>query len=93
MTTKKQINYNRVIRDNVTGKNMLQINKNKAERLFNQGITVYLIPCKVRVNNIWINLCPINKDNETFNNAINSYSYYNCISELGLYPHYFIELN
>jgi hypothetical protein len=90
----KQTNFNRIIRDNVTGKNMLQINKNKAERLFNQGITINLLPCKVRTSNFWVSLCPVsNKDNDTFNSALNSYHYYNLTPELGLYPHYFIELN
>lgn len=39
---------------------MVQINKLKAERLFNAGKTVYLLPCLCSPNSYRVSLCPIN---------------------------------
>jgi len=80
------------IRENRTGKIFKQINKTMARKLYNDGRTINLIPCKCGINGIWVNLCQVNNsEGQNFDSMLNSYYYYNCIPELGLYPHYFIE--
>lgn len=84
-------NYSNTIR---AGNELLKkINKTQAKKLYNEGKTINLIPCKCRPNGVWVHLCPIsNTENVTFESMLNSYMYYNCIPELGLYPHYYVEL-
>jgi hypothetical protein len=78
----------------------VKINKNKARRLFNKGITIFLLPCNVRINNVWmipleINNKEINEfiniDITYFDSIVNNFEYYNCNSELGNYTHFYIK--
>ena len=79
------------IRENRTGKIFKQINKTMARKLYNDGITINLIPCKCNINGVWVSLCQVNNsEGQNFDSVLNSY-YYNCIPELGRYPHYFVE--
>lgn len=77
-----------------------QVNKTKAERLFNEGMEVFLLPCNANPNSVWISLCPVKKDDksfysvvESFNSVVNGYRYYNCNRKLGLYVVYFIKID
>ena len=69
---------------NEEGLNLVKITKPTAQKLFNAGETVYLLPNKVRLGNEWILPFAIN-DSEgiTFDKHINSYAYYNCNKETG----------
>jgi hypothetical protein len=79
-----------------------KVNITKARRLYNEGITIYIVPCKVfpDFNNNWIKPFDLNikeflKENEKYNNfdsRINNFAYYNCNSELGNYIHFYIEV-
>jgi hypothetical protein len=78
----------------------VKVNKTKARRLFNEGKTLYFVPCKVypNYNNPWVRPYDINleriKDEVVFNNfdsIVNNFEYYNCNSELGNYTHFYIE--
>lgn len=77
----------------VRGEAFQQVNKTKAERLFNEGTEIFLLPCNANPNSVWISLCPVKKDDESFNSVVNGYKYYNCNRELGLYVVYFIKAN
>lgn len=77
----------------VRGEAFQQVNKTKAERLFNCGVEVFLLPCNANPNSVWISLCPVKKEDESFNSVVNGYRYYNCNRELGLYVVYFIKAN
>lgn len=70
-----------------------KINKQKARRLYEEGKTIYLLPCKVRLNNLWIVPFPINKkDGSLFDRCVDYYEYYNCqYNETGKYSAYYIE--
>lgn len=78
------------------GKTVKQVNKSTAEKLFNQGETLFLLPCNMRVNNMWQSPCPMNKEQsswgDTFKSMVNSFRYYNCDKERGLYPIFFAEV-
>ena len=73
---------------------MVKINKLKAERLFNAGKTVYLLPCLCRPDSYGVSLCPINIEHcydNSFKNIVNDFTYYSCCNELGRYPVFFIR--
>ena len=77
-----------------------KVNKPTARKLYNNGITVYLLPCKVSevaltsknswVNPIEISLLTCAHSANKFDRTVNEYEYYNCNAELGYYPHYFV---
>lgn len=62
----------------------LKVTKRTAIKLFNEGTSIYLLPNKVRLGNIWIKPAEINnKHNDSLDSLVNAYAYYNCNSELG----------
>lgn len=72
-----------------------RINKAKARKEYNNGNVVFILPCKVRFNNEWIQPCIVSKDfydNEDFDKIANAYKYYNCqYNETGKYASYYIK--
>lgn len=75
---------------------IVQIAKQRARRLYEQGKTVYLQSCNMRFNTMWQSACHISKDNERwaeqdFDKIVNEYTYYNCDRERGKYPNYFVK--
>lgn len=80
----KTINYN--------GNEYTQVQKRTAERLYNEGVDVYIIPCKARAG-VWYNLAStdlLRCQGMPFMQAINHFEYYNCNSEAGTYCHFYI---
>lgn len=79
----------------IHGKQCVQVNKTLARRMFNNGATVYAKPCKQRITQWWE---PIawNKqcydENTTFDQLVNRFTYYNCGSQLGYYPQFFVPV-
>ena len=77
---------------------MDKINKQRAERLYNEGKIISIIPCNTRLGNMWVEPFNIHKmlmrDGEprTFTQWVNEYEYYNCNNEMGLYLHYYTKL-
>lgn len=73
-----------------------RVSKRTARRLFNEGTTVYALPCKVRlIDNMWLPLmCLGNATNNygNFDSLSNECTYYNCDSEAGYYLAYFKEV-
>lgn len=71
-----------------------RINRKQARNLYNAGFPVFLLPCKVRLENSWVNPCEVKKEeintissdgfntivarNDQFETVINCYEYYNC---------------
>jgi len=71
-----------------------RIRKDVARRLYNEGRTIYLTPSNVAASdsNPWIKPCPIsNRSEENFDNAVNSFEYYNCNHELGYYTNFWFN--
>lgn len=71
-------------------------NKGTARKMYRSGITVLLIPCKIRFDNDWIKPLPISildKDVglDTFDHRVNSFIYYSCNHKCGYYPHYYVS--
>lgn len=73
-----------------------RVKRYTARKMYRSGYTIYLIACKVRLDNAWIKPVPINisdKDldvGDTFDRRINNFEYYNCNAELGYYSHYYV---
>lgn len=70
---------------------LIRVNKTKARRLYNNGISIYLIPCKISPNSIWFGTVELSQAIESdFDKAVNAFKYYNCKYVTGYYPHYYI---
>ena len=78
---------------NYNSKNLVKVNKQKANRLFNEGKYIYILPCKANPNSSWISPMCFKKsqDSNNFLNIVNQYEYYNCNSQLGKYSAFFVE--
>ena len=78
------------------GLELKQVNKTLARKLFSEGVTVYILPSNMRLNNTWTRPYDINSDMydmtvDNFDKIVNSFEYYNCNNETGLYTHFLIE--
>lgn len=81
-----------------------RITKPNARKMYNSGITIRLLPCKVGESVLtgvpndfdWIKPVEISMFTSTdeinkFDRAVANYTYYNCNADLGYYPHYFVS--
>lgn len=70
----------------------IKINKPTARKMFRQGFSIFLLPCKVRKDNGFINLLEINSfiSVDTFDRTVMDFEFYNCNAELGYYAHYYV---
>ena len=80
----------------IQGKQIIQINKRKARKLYDAGYEVFLHPCKMAFDSLWREPCEISKeiltDTETkFDKWVNHYEALNCDSEQGQYCQYFVR--
>ena len=73
--------------------NYKRISKKAAERAYYDGVTIILTPYKMNPENEFFNLnAAININNcDTFENAVNAFTFYNCNNETGKYPAYYIK--
>lgn len=80
----------------------IRVNKARARHLYNQGVTISLLPCKVSYTpavlnpNSWVNPIKISRETSTqtqnhFDRTVNEFEYYNCCAELGYYAHYYVN--
>lgn len=85
---------NEVITLRPAGVRVKQVNKTAARKAYNNGHTVYLNACNMRLNNPWTSPIPVhNEDNATsFDSIVNSFEYYNCVAECGKYANFFVEV-
>ena len=75
-----------------------RIRKNEARRLYDDGATIYLLPCKVYPDDDhpWIKPNELKKRDEytignLFDKHIDAFEYYNCNAELGYYTAFYIK--
>jgi len=77
---------------NKTKETLYQVNKQKANRLFNEGRTIYVKQNNANVNSPWIGFIDIKKSEiDSFEKFLNDWYYYNPRNELGYYPQFFIK--
>ena len=77
-----------------------RVMKPLARKMFNCGISIKLLPCKVSdsalVDSTWVEPMEISlltspHDINNFDRLVNEYEYYNCNAELGYYSKYFVS--
>jgi len=72
-----------------------RIYKPEARKRFLQGEQIFVLPCKVRFDNMWIQPYMIYMDEQnpeaTFDRIIRYYEAYNCNAELGYYAAYYVK--
>ena len=81
----KQIEYQ--------GKVYTQVQKRTANKLYNQDVPVYCLPCKGNIHSLFVEFTEIGNlriKGMTFYEAIREHEYYNCNSQLGTYSHFYI---
>lgn len=71
-----------------------RISKQEARKLYNNGVNVYIIPCKANLRHfMWYDSYFNIKENEgDFDFLVGCVKYYNCNNEVGLYPAYYKEV-
>ena len=77
--------------------NFIKCNITTARKLYNKGVSIYLVPSNVypNFNNNWVKPFEINKKNYddewgNFDNHVNAFYYYNCNdAQTGLRAHYY----
>lgn len=88
---------------------MKRINKKVARRLYNEGHSVYVVPCKIypSFTGGWLAPIELNKSRieeeyagspilielYDFDSRVNNFEFYNCCYELGYYAAYYVEEN
>lgn len=58
--------------------NFKRINKTTARRLFDQGVKIALLPCKMHPANTWQAPAVVSMASGSFDQVCNAYHYYNC---------------
>ena len=80
---------------NYSGLWLKRVTLTEARKRFESGCYVWMLPCNVRFNNMWIQPACISSDmeiyeNKSFSDIVNSFEYYNCNNELGKYAKYYV---
>ncbi len=81
---------------NALHKDVQQINKIKARRLYEAGETIWLLSSNLRLNNLWQAPMDANKafvtfNGYTFDEVCGSYAAFNCDNKRGKYIHFYVE--
>ena len=73
--------------------NFKRISKKAAEKLYNEGVMIMMIPCECAPENVWGVGCWVDNSNgETFEEKLDYFAYYNCqYPEMGIYAAYYVE--
>lgn len=84
----------------IHGKQVKQINKTEAKKLFNAGKSFFIMPCNMVFVNLWGYPYEANKNDaihigcnsqeNAFDIMYNEFIYYNCNNETGKYPIFFV---
>ena len=73
-----------------------QVQKRTAKKLFESGETIYMQSCNMRPFGVWSTCYDINKeraDGDTFESIVNSFEYYNCSGETGMYATFYKRMS
>lgn len=71
----------------------MQISARKAKKLYNKGCTIWLHPNKMKVRNPWQEPFNFQKESdESFDNIVNSFRYYNCDAQRGKRVIFFVQV-
>ena len=77
----------------IDGVNYVRVNKAGAKKAFNEGKTIYMLPCKACPRSYWFTFYPVNKnavDGASFETVVNNFEFYNCTPQTGKYTAFYI---
>lgn len=78
--------------NNIRVNGFIRISKQAAKKRYEAQQHVIIIPCKCVPGNAWsIGNRMYNVGGRTFDQYVNEWSYYNCNSELGRYPAFYVK--
>lgn len=91
----RNLEYSGMFHNEMTA--LKQIQKRTAKKMYNEGETVYLQSCNFVPMGIWSEAIAISKEkagNNTFEDWVNNFEFYNCISrETGLYATFYKKVS
>ena len=67
-----------------------RITKREARKLYDNNTPVFITPCKCSPDSMWLTGFEMVKEDQSFDEFINNFTYYNCNHELGNYPAFYI---
>lgn len=67
-----------------------QVTATIARKVFEEGKTIWLQACNLMPNTFWHDPYPVTNKEGEFEKLVNAYKYYECNTECGRYPIYFI---
>lgn len=77
-----------------------KVNKAVARKMYNCGLSVFLLPCKCRfiplkeegfIHPFEINILTCGEVENKFDRSVREFEYYNCNAELGYYASYYVK--
>ena len=81
--------------------NYSRVNKPTARKMYNNGCSILLLPCKVSGSAIdgshpWVkpysmSLMTSEEETNRFDRAVRDYEIFNCNAELGYYAHFYVS--
>lgn len=76
----------------------VRVSKAAMHSVIKRNINFIIIPCNGRLETPWhlemeVNPGEMLENYGTFDNFLNHYCYYNCNSELGKYPAFYVKIN
>ena len=80
---------------NFYGRKFRQCNVTTAEKAFNEGKAICMLQCNLLPYNVWERPMLIERERthtDNFQFLVSEFMYYNCDTERGRYPVYFIEI-
>jgi hypothetical protein len=73
-----------------------QIRKDTARKLFNAGVSIFMMASNMIFDNVWS--VPMQTDkshlgwHQNFDSICNEFKYYNCDCERGYYPRFYVKV-
>lgn len=74
--------------------NYTRISKTAARKAYYQGTPIYIVPCYLRPDNMYmpaVEIGPWGEDVSGFDNRVNAFEYYNCNHETGYYTAFYLR--
>lgn len=74
----------------------IRVTKPVARKLHRAGAAVTVVPCNIRVDNVWRMGYTITKSNcevGLFDREIDAYEWYNCNAEVGYYASFYVGVD
>lgn len=71
-----------------------RVNKRTARKIYRNGGTLFVLPCKMRFDNWWHQPLEMSRKklcDDDFDTVVNCYEYYNCNAETGKYCAYYLK--